>query len=554
MPTLWRSALHLVSFFVLAQWMGLTAAVAETPLPLSTEAQAAPSETPIPLADSRLNSLDQILHYSNERLPNNPSIGQVTSISQLRDVQPTDWAFQSLQSLVERYGCIAGYPDGTYRGNRAMTRFEFAAGVNACLDRINELIAAATANALTREDLLVIQRLQEEFAAELATLRGRVDALEARTAELEANQFSTTTKLFGEVDFGIVDSFGRSQDTNTTLGGRAILSLDTSFTGRDLLRTKFEAGNFVNFTRDITGTDMTAHDFGTNASTFFISSLFYRFPIGSRSTAYIIPVGLAAHDMTATLSPVTAAQSAFAQRNPIYRQSDGGGAGVDFRFSDAVSLTLAYHGPPSSISNPLPGQGLFNGYHAAFGQLTFLPSDRFGLALTYIRYYSPGPNEPGQINLTGGTGSQFAQAPFGDETATSAHSVGIQSSFRLTRGMVLGGWAGYSRARAETSPGFGVSRGDTADVWNWAVGLAFPDLGRAGNELGFMFGMPPRAAGNDVRNRVDRDVSYHIEAFYRLHITDNIWIAPAAYVILNPEHNNNNDPIYMGLVRTHFNF
>ncbi|MBY5285459.1 iron uptake porin, partial [Anabaena sp. PCC 7938] len=57
------------------------------------------------------------------------SIGQVTSVSQFSDVQPTDWAFQALQSLVERYGCIAGYPNGTYRGNRALTRYEFAAGL-----------------------------------------------------------------------------------------------------------------------------------------------------------------------------------------------------------------------------------------------------------------------------------------------------------------------------------------------------------------------------------------------------------------------------------------
>ena len=64
--------------------------------------------------------------------------GQVTSVTQLSDVQPTDWAFQALQSLVERYGCIAGYPDSTYRGNRTMTRYEFAAGLNACLDRITE--------------------------------------------------------------------------------------------------------------------------------------------------------------------------------------------------------------------------------------------------------------------------------------------------------------------------------------------------------------------------------------------------------------------------------
>jgi len=57
-----------------------------------------------------------------------------------------------LQSLVERYGCIAGYPDSTYRGNRALTRYEFAA-LNACLDRVNELIAAATSELVTREDL-----------------------------------------------------------------------------------------------------------------------------------------------------------------------------------------------------------------------------------------------------------------------------------------------------------------------------------------------------------------------------------------------------------------
>ncbi|MDB9327948.1 iron uptake porin, partial [Nodularia spumigena CS-590/02] len=106
------------------------------------------------------------------------SIGQVTSVSQFSDVQPTDWAFQALQSLVERYGCIAGYPNSTYRGNRALTRYEFAAGLNACLDRVNELIATATADVITRQDLATLQRLQEEFSAELATLRGRVDALE----------------------------------------------------------------------------------------------------------------------------------------------------------------------------------------------------------------------------------------------------------------------------------------------------------------------------------------------------------------------------------------
>lgn len=128
-----------------------------------------------------------------ELQPRSPSQPQVTSVSQLSDVQPTDWAFQALQSLVERYGCIAGYPDGTYRGDRALTRYEFAAGLNACLERITELINTSTQNLVSRDDLIKLQRLQEEFAAELASLSGIIYALEARSAELEANQFSTTT-------------------------------------------------------------------------------------------------------------------------------------------------------------------------------------------------------------------------------------------------------------------------------------------------------------------------------------------------------------------------
>ncbi|MFU8884705.1 MAG: iron uptake porin, partial [Cyanobacteriota bacterium] len=110
------------------------------------------------------------------------SQNQVTSVSQFNDVRPTDWAYQALSNLIERYGCVAGYPDGTFKGGRAMTRFEAAALLNACLDRVTEV---------TDE----LKRLMAEFEKELAVLKGRVDGLEAKVGELEAQQFSTTTKL-----------------------------------------------------------------------------------------------------------------------------------------------------------------------------------------------------------------------------------------------------------------------------------------------------------------------------------------------------------------------
>jgi hypothetical protein len=43
-----------------------------------------------------------------------PSFAQVTSVSQLKDVQPTDWSYAAISNLVSKYGCVAGYPDGTF--------------------------------------------------------------------------------------------------------------------------------------------------------------------------------------------------------------------------------------------------------------------------------------------------------------------------------------------------------------------------------------------------------------------------------------------------------
>ncbi|MBC7970786.1 MAG: carbohydrate porin, partial [Verrucomicrobia bacterium] len=195
--------------------------------------------TPAAREIAKTNMLDQPAEVAAQTEDDSiADVDQVTSVSQLTDVKPTDWAFQALQSLVERYGCIVGYPDKTYRGNRALTRYEFAAGLNACMDRINELIAAGTADLVKKEDLLALQKMQEEFAAELSTLRGRVGALEARTATLEKQQFSTTTKVGTELITYLADAFGDNVDSrnNAAIGYRLRLDFDTSFTGKDRLR------------------------------------------------------------------------------------------------------------------------------------------------------------------------------------------------------------------------------------------------------------------------------------------------------------------------------
>ena len=234
-------------------------------------------------------------------------LSQVTSVSQLSDVQPTDWAFQALQSLVERYGCIAGYPDGTFRGNNFMTRYEFAAGLNACLDQIVSIVDGG--DGLDPSDLATIRRLQEEFAAELVTLRGRVDGLEARTAELEANQFSTTTKLEGEAIFAVYgiaagdNVFGEDIDQVPAFGYRSRLEFHTSFTGEDLLLTRLQSSNIPAFSDVSTGYPegdlFFADDSGGAVE---VDALLYQFPLGRANVSLIANAG-AADDIASTVNP-----------------------------------------------------------------------------------------------------------------------------------------------------------------------------------------------------------------------------------------------------------
>ena len=147
-----------------------------------------------PLAASAADlRLDAVNSYAGGKAQD-----QVTSISQFSDVRPTDWAYQALSNLVERYGCVAGYPNGTFAGSKALSRYEAAALLNACLDRVSEV---------TDE----LKRLMKEFEKELAVLKGRTDGLEAKVGELEATQFSTTTKLDGMATFVIgANAFGGS--------------------------------------------------------------------------------------------------------------------------------------------------------------------------------------------------------------------------------------------------------------------------------------------------------------------------------------------------------
>lgn len=494
------------------------------------------------------------------QMPN--ALAQVTSVSQLSDVQPTDWAFQALQSLVERYGVIAGYPDGTFRGNRAMTRYEFAAGLNAALNRVDELIATDTANLVKKEDLATLQQLQAQFATELATLRGRVDALEASTSELEANQFSTTTKLNAEVIFAPTAVFGNKKadgsnedvNENVIFSERVRLNFDTSFTGRDILKTRLEASNTPEL-KDVTGTDMGRLAFDEDTGNQLdLSILEYSFPLGEKTIVRIAPrdelYRLLDEDVEA-VSPLeddgNGSISRFGRFNPIFRLGgeEVAGASISYEFSEAARLSLAYMGGGESNN---PSSGLFGGAYIALAQLTLEPINNLALGLTYAHSYSANGEEE-QNPLETGTGSTNANNPFADNP-TSANSYGVEAAYRASSAFTLAGWAGFTDAHAEG----GSNQGADANIFNWAVTLGLSDLGKRGNLAAIVVGQPPKVTSSDITTREDDDTSLHLEALYRYVINENTTITPGLIVITNPEHNDNNDTIYVGTIRTTFTF
>ncbi len=498
----------------------------------------------------QVNSVDSVMNAAKQQ-----SIGQVTSVSQLSDVQPTDWAFQALQSLVERYGCIAGYPDGTFRGNRAATRYELAAALNACLDQISDRFAS-------KEDLATVKALQEEFKTELATLKGRVDGLEARTKTLEAQQFSTTTKLQGEVVMGVQygDITGNRGvparvDSRATALARVRLNFNTSFTGSDLLQTQLEVGNagqdlFGNFTNDEPGFDPDKYtplplplvdggaiDYAGVGTNVTLRRLAYSFKPMKGLTVTVGPRIFPSDFVDFNSYANNSAQdfsSGFFINNPLIITNGvdapgGAGAAVDYKFGTSGITARAVYvaaSPTNSTAagNPFGG-GLFGDPYQATAELEYAKAfgkdskNNFAVRLQYTRSST----------------FDLHQNVVGVNTEATFGRIGVFGRF------------GYS-INPDDAAVPGIGRTFNSDYYlSWMGGVGVKDLFVPGSLLAVAAGQP-FVQQNDLNPE-----QTNFEAFYRFPINDNITITPAVMVITDVG-NLNTDTVVQGVLRATFSF
>ena len=537
-----------------------------------------------------------------DKLAETTDVSQVTSVSQLSDVRPTDWAFTALQSLVERYGCIAGYPDSTFRGGKSLARYEFAAGLNACLDKINEIISAGLADKVSKEDLATLQKLQEEFAAELATLRGRVDALDAKTAKLEAQQFSTTTKLSGLAFFnltgataggdviaernpnnptafspptrvGSVPSSVTTRRPNLTFGYYLFLNLTTSFTGKDALVTQLVTGNGNSPANNFVSAGYT-NSWGTpfldqtgvpSANVFNIRELFYSFPVASNVNVAIGPrLNFYRYfDGNRFTNFLTGATSFNSNGSTLSNSVDrGSGAVVTWTINPQFRFTAGYLGEnteflsaPNNTSSD-PQKGLFGGTNTLSAELVYSPSRDANIRFLYTR---------SNIQANGGriSGAIAEPLPYGfaDDglggpiNNATADTIILNFDWLVTKG--FGIFGRYSYGSTNISPTTLGVQGGSVNVNAFQFGLAFPDLFKESALAVLSFVVPHSySSGRNflLSGGGDGATQYDLELSYYYPISKNIAIVPAFYAIFNPNSFSTNPTVFVGNLRTQFSF
>jgi hypothetical protein len=473
---------------------------------------------------------------------------QVTSVSQFSDVYPTDWAYKALASLSERYGCVAGYPGGTFRGNNSITRYEAAALLNACLERVTEVT----------DD---VKRLVSEFGPELAVLKGRVDGIQARVGEMAAGQFSTTTKMSGTATFVVgangfdgdahdVNGVKRTATAGEHVGGMSFnydykLSLDTSFTGEDLLKTRLRAGNF-GADNAFSGSDwdnsavaLAAVEVASNTSDAVqVDRLWYSFPYGDDFQVYVGPE-IRQDDMLAVWPSVYPSDSildffTYAGAPGAYNLANGGGAGITWNQGEwDVSANYVSTNAESSTTNGGSGGGVMTEDAGNNGTLQVAYSkEAWGVAFAYT--YADSDNN--NAFLSGGKSTPLA-ATLDNIGPSNAYALSAWWSPSET-GIIPSISAGWGLNNHDDDDDSNATY-DSATTQSWSVGLEWEDAFVDGNSLGFGFGQATHATTVDLDASTtgtdfDDDTNFAMEWWYKIQVSDNITVTPAVFYLANP--------------------
>lgn len=509
----------------------------------------------VPKADLKISSLTPLLYETkinqtffptlskspNPQIPaplaensdeTDEAMEQVTSITQLSDVQPTDWAYQALKSLIERYGINLGYADGTFRGNKPMTRFEFAAAVEEALTKIQSLDFSDSE--ILQEDFLTLQRLQTEFSEALAQLRGRLDNIDNRMTTLEDNRFSATTKLNSQLILAATDS----NDASASFISRERLQLLTGWKTGGLLTTQLEMGNgggdgvsrAQNKGKNLLGSNGLLAgggglDYVESDNLLRINRLYYTFkPLSNVSIslgAKMVASDFIDRNRFANNEAVDFNSSLFLNnplivQNQIERQA-GAGAAVTWDIAGKpFSITALYIA--ADADNPNENRGFFGERNQASIELKYSPAPSWAVRLQYTNAVI-------------------------DNTDINAFGINGEWAYSRTLGI-------FARLGGGSYKGFNTALNRQLDAtpFSWAVGVTLRNFFVPGTLAGIGLGQP------FVTGDVGDATQTNFEAFLNLLLSDNISFTPALILVTNADNDKANGTIWQLNFRTVFSF
>ncbi|MBM5801373.1 MAG: carbohydrate porin [Cyanobacteria bacterium K_DeepCast_35m_m2_023] len=443
---------------------------------------------------------------------------------------PQTVAYQALSNLIGRYGCVAGEPGSRFRGNGSLTRFEAAALLNACLDRVT----------VVSDEL---RRLIHELAQERVILNGRIDGLGSRIGLLEAQSFSTTTRLGIDTTMvlggnGFLGSASNTITQASSLYGAVTfnydtrLSLNTSFNGRDLLHARLRAGNFNRASNTFFGAGPTrlsqleaAFEETNGSDIVALNRLYYQFPVSDFTVTF---GGLVEQDDMLAMFPSVYPDSTILDLftmagSPVgYDFNLGPGAGIWWT-RNAWSVSLNYIAQSADIGDPAVG-GI--GTQASVASTTLqlgYRQEQWAMALVYSAIQ-------GDVGLYS---TKFLQPSFFQPGMVQ--TLGLSGYWQPRQN----GWipsisAGAEITQFDYSPQASNPTGtNAANAVAWSVGLQWLDVLAAGNSAGMAFGQAPHATSLVSGGSVNDD-NWMWEWWTKFQLRDSISVTPGLFYLSRP--------------------
>jgi len=341
-----------------------------------------------------------------------------------------------------------------------------------------------------------------EISEDIATLKGRVDGLEAQQNEFEAGGFSDTTVMNGKAIFDIGGVENSTGDLSESVGFQYTyqLNLNTSFTGDDDLYVRLKTGNATDvFSSKTYGTYLSSSN--GNDDTIKVDKIWYSFPVGENNTVWIGPK-IENYYMHGATPSIYA---------PITKQFKLGGNGAAYGASTDSGIGWAYKGDNgfSVSSNVVSKQN-----KSTKGFLSDQAKTNWSTQVAYTTdtYHV---SLIGALKYNGWTDSYYTTSLGKARPDGNSTNYGLRGYWRPDT---------ETQAVPEISVGYDIStvEGQDADTDAYFVGLTWKDTFQADDKIGVALGQPQTADTDTV-------TPFTWEAYYSYKVNDSITVAPAIF-------------------------